>query len=126
MTTSVENCRWCVSNGLTGDDPVAENRSHFLMVKGNPSSPSALVVPFRHVETPFGFSAEEWEDLGPMLKEARNRLMVFHPGGFTIGWNVGAVGGQHVFHAHLHVLCRFQKDLSAGQGLRDFIVRRDP
>ena len=29
------------------------------------------------------------------------------PDGYTIGWNVGAAGGQEVMHAHLHVVARF-------------------
>ena len=77
MLTSVPKCRWCISNGMTGDDPVAKNRSHFLMVKTNPPNPAAMVIPFRHVETPFDINAEEWADFGEMLKEAKRHLGEF-------------------------------------------------
>lgn len=118
---NVTNCRWCLSNGLAGGDPAPRNRSHFLMLKTANASPSAMVIPFRHAETPFEFTAEEWSDLGNMLTEAKRHLAEFQPDGFTIGWNVGAAGGQHVFHAHMHVICRFKNETAAGLGLKDFL-----
>ncbi|MBB4067044.1 HIT family protein [Gellertiella hungarica] len=91
------------------------------MLKLTLPNPSAMVIPFRHVETPFEFSSEEWSDLGGMLTEAKRRLDQFQPEGFTIGWNVGATGGQHIFHAHMHVVCRYEKDPKAGRGIRDLL-----
>lgn len=91
------------------------------MLKPTLPNPSAVIIPLRHVETPFAFSSEEWSDLGELLSEAKHRLDQFQPEGFTIGWNVGATGGQHIFHAHMHVVCRFAKDAKAGQGIRDFL-----
>jgi hypothetical protein len=58
-----------------------------------------MVIPFRHVETPFNFSVAEWTDLCEMVREAKQLLSAYRPDGFTLGWNVGAAGGQHVFHA---------------------------
>jgi diadenosine tetraphosphate (Ap4A) HIT family hydrolase len=58
-----------------------------------------------------------------MLSEAKRYLAEFQPEGFTVGWNVGSAGGQHIFHAHLHVICRYQSDPSRGRGLRDFVLR---
>ncbi|MCH1640139.1 HIT domain-containing protein [Paenibacillus timonensis] len=42
----------------------------------------------------------------------------YHPDGYNIGWNCGAVGGQHIFHAHLHVIPRFRDEPMAGKGIR--------
>lgn len=80
-----------------------------------------MVIPFRHVETPFDFSVEEWTDLGEMVREAKQFLSAYRPDGFTLGWNVGAAGGQHVFHAHMHVICRYETESTAGKGLRDLV-----
>ncbi|NTG36947.1 HIT domain-containing protein [Agrobacterium rhizogenes] len=118
---NIEKCRWCLANGLAGAEPAASNQTQYLMLKLTLPSPSAMVIPFRHVETPFEFSSVEWSDLGKMLEEAKRRLDQFQPEGFTIGWNVGASGGQHIFHAHMHVVCRYEKDPKAGQGIRDFL-----
>ncbi|WP_210387181.1 HIT family protein [Brucella anthropi] len=114
-------CRWCAENDMLGGKPLAQNRSHFLMAKDHASNPAAMIIPHHHVETPFDFTAEEWADLGHMLGEAKNRLAEFNPDGFTVGWNIGAAGGQHIFHAHMQVICRFADEPSAGQGLRDFL-----
>ncbi|NTG16309.1 HIT domain-containing protein [Agrobacterium rhizogenes] len=118
---SIEKCRWCLANGLAGAEPAASNQTQYLMLKLTLPNPSAMVIPFRHVETPFEFSSVEWSDLGKMLEEAKRRLDQFQPEGFTIGWNVGASGGQHILHAHMHVVCRYEKDPKAGQGIRDLL-----
>ena len=42
----------------------------------------------------------------------------FAPDGYNVGWNCGRVGGQELFHAHLHVIPRFRQEPLAGQGIR--------
>jgi diadenosine tetraphosphate (Ap4A) HIT family hydrolase len=56
-----------------------------------------------------------------MLATAKAYLAPADPDGFTVGWNVGAAGGQHVFHAHLHVIARFTGEPNAGKGIRAVI-----
>ncbi len=46
---------------------------------------------------------------------------VLAPDGYNAGWNVGAVGGQHVMHAHLHVIPRFRDEPLAGRGIRSHL-----
>ena len=118
----IENCRWCIENNMAGD-VLARNRSHFLVAKPHATNPAAMVAPLRHVETPFELLAEEWVDFGEMLAAAKDYVATFNPEGLTVGWNVGEPGGQHIFHAHLHVISRYRHDASAGRGLRDFILR---
>jgi histidine triad (HIT) family protein len=43
------------------------------------------------------------------------------PDGYNVGWNCGRVGGQEVFHAHLHVIPRFRQEPLAGQGIRSHL-----
>ncbi|MBS0251494.1 MAG: HIT domain-containing protein, partial [Proteobacteria bacterium] len=62
-----------------------------------------------------------WADLGELVREAKRLLAAFRPDGFTLGWNVGAAGGQHVFHAHMHIICRYEMENGAGRGLRDLV-----
>jgi diadenosine tetraphosphate (Ap4A) HIT family hydrolase len=42
----------------------------------------------------------------------------FRPDGYNLGWNCGIVGGQEVFHAHLHIIPRFKDEPYAGRGIR--------
>lgn len=122
-SANVKDCRWCLENGLAGD-VLRRNASHFVVGKAHSTNPAVLIIPLRHVETPFMLRTEEWADLGEMLSWSEAHLGASHPQGYTIGWNVGEAAGQHVFHAHLHVISRNEKDATAGRGLRDFIFER--
>lgn len=118
VTKTPANCRFCLANALLVDTPLARSTRFYLLGSIDPVRPAqTIVVPFRHVETPFELMPDEWRDLGAALALAREHLATFRPDGFTIGWNVGAVAGQEVFHAHLHVIARFAGEASAGRGL---------
>jgi diadenosine tetraphosphate (Ap4A) HIT family hydrolase len=83
---------------------------------------SGLIVPRRHAETVFDLT--EAEALATFRMLARVKAWLDErvaPDGYTLGWNCGAVGGQEVFHAHLHVLPRFRQEPFAGKGLRAWL-----
>ena len=42
----------------------------------------------------------------------------YQPQGYNLGWNCGEVGGQHIFHAHFHILPRYENEPLAGKGIR--------
>lgn len=119
VETATPGCRFCLANGLLDDTPLIEDEHFFVLGSIDPDMPqSAMVVPRRHSETPFDFTPEEWPAFGDMLNRARDLLAPHAPDGFTLGWNVGAVAGQHVFHAHLHIIPRFKDGPNAGAGIR--------
>ena len=60
-----------------------------------------------------------------MLQRARAHFDHLKPDGFTVGWNVGAAAGQHVFHTHLHILARFKGDPAEGAGIRRILRPQD-
>lgn len=115
----MEGCRFCEANGALDGAIVARNDYCLLVRFEDPVLKSWLMVlPMRHVETPFDLTAEEWAATQAMLTEARRVLAADRPDGYTIGWNVHAVGGQTVPHAHLHIIGRFADEPLAGKGLR--------
>lgn len=77
-----------------------------------------MIIPMRHVATPFELTREEWMSTHQMLSESKRLLDLQRPNGYSIGWNVKQVGGQSVAHAHLHVIGRFADEPLAGQGIR--------
>ena len=80
---------------------------------------SGIIVPVRHAETVFDLTADEVAATFRMLAQAKAWLDAEHqPDGYNVGWNSGAVAGQEVFHAHLHVIPRFAQEPFAGQGIR--------
>jgi diadenosine tetraphosphate (Ap4A) HIT family hydrolase len=78
-----------------------------------------MIVPRAHRETVFDLTPEEWAESYELLQRARAMLdRQCQPDGYNVGWNSGAVGGQEVFHAHLHVIPRFADEPLAGRGIR--------
>nr|WP_255639108.1 HIT domain-containing protein [Deinococcus betulae] len=90
---------------------------------------SGLIVPRRPCETVFDLTPEEAAATHALLAEVQAYLdATVQPDGYTVGWNVFPVGGQHIPHVHLHVIPRWATDASAGAGVRSFLkaaVRAD-
>lgn len=80
---------------------------------------SGMIIPRAHRETVFDLTQEEWQATYSLLHEVKSLLdKTIQPDGYNVGWNCGSVGGQTVFHAHLHVIPRFADEPLAGRGIR--------
>jgi diadenosine tetraphosphate (Ap4A) HIT family hydrolase len=122
LSTDKAGCRFCLGNELLADEPLGGNRSFYMLGSIDPEMPHAVTIILRrHAESPFDIRSEEWAGLGEMLTMAKAHLEYCDPDGFTLGWNVGAVAGQHVFHVHLHVVARFADESNAGMGIRAIV-----
>ena len=119
---SVPGCRFCVANDLLNEDPLFSNPTCYFLASADPVLQHAgMIIPFRHAATPFDLDEVEWRDTFDLLEKARDYLSKAAPDGYSVGWNVGAAGGQTVGHAHLHVIARFADEPLAGHGLRHHI-----
>ena len=68
---------------------------------------SGLIVPKIHRQTVFDLTDQEWKDTKYLLQKAKQLLdETYAPGGYSVGWNTGEVGGQSIPHAHLHIIPR--------------------
>lgn len=122
LSHAVLGCPFCLGNDLLDDAPLFSNRTCFFLASADPVLQHAgMIIPFRHAATPFDLDEVEWRDTFDLLEEAKAYLSKALPNGYTIGWNVGATGGQVVDHAHLHVIARFADEPLAGHGLRHHI-----
>lgn len=91
----------------------------YVLMSSDPALPeAALVIPDRHSLSPFEMTQAEWADLPNAMALARQELGRFAPEGFNIGWNVGALAGQQVFHTHMHVIARRPGTAMDGRGIR--------
>jgi histidine triad (HIT) family protein len=98
----------------------------FLQMPQKVLKGSGLIVPREHRPTVFDLTEEEWHATFSLLKEVKKWLDdMDRPDGYTIGWNSGETGGQHIFHAHLHVIPRFQDEPYAGRGIRSWLKEID-
>jgi len=112
-------CPFCPANNQLEGDVLASDEWCYLVKTGDPVLRSSmLVIPIRHVATPFDYTPEEWTSTAQLLSQARQLLDLDGPDGYSIGWNVQVIGGQDIPHAHLHVIGRFADEPLAGQGIR--------
>lgn len=101
---------------------LANDRCLMIATIGDGLPGSAMIIPRAHRPTAFDLTDAEWAATYGLLREAREQLdRALAPDGYTLGWNCGAAGGQHVFHAHLHVIPRFADEPYAGRGLRHWL-----
>ena len=123
-----DDCELCHIALNEDQEIVFENDNcYFLRLKqsndkGQVLSGAGLIVPKAHKETVFDLSIEEWHDTYQLLRKVKAYIDdEFKPEGYNVGWNVGTVGGQHIHHAHLHVMPRYEQETMAGKGIRSHI-----
>jgi superfamily II DNA or RNA helicase/diadenosine tetraphosphate (Ap4A) HIT family hydrolase len=102
-------------------DWIASNSLAFAIWDGFPVSPGhALLIPKRAVATWFDATVEEQHALMDLVAPVRaiieDRFRDPAPAGWNIGINVGAAGGQTVFHLHMHVIPRYAGDMEDPRG----------
>lgn len=87
---------------------------------------SGLIIPKLHKQNVFDLSDQEWSDTRELLLIAKKLLdKEYSPDGYSIGWNTGKTGGQSIYHAHLHVIPRFNDEPYAGRGIRYWIKQKE-
>lgn len=83
---------------------------------------SGVIIPVAHRDTVFDLTGPEVLATFRLLADVKRWMdEQFQPSGYNVGWNCGAVAGQVVLHAHLHVIPRFAQEPLAGQGIRSHL-----
>jgi diadenosine tetraphosphate (Ap4A) HIT family hydrolase len=124
-TPAATNAMWEIGVGcpfcaITSEEILLAGERCLFMTTADPVLVgSGMIVPRAHRETVFDLTPAEWSETFTLLAGAKALLdRQYHPDGYNVGWNTGAVGGQEVFHAHLHIIPRFQDEPLAGRGIR--------
>lgn len=119
------DCVFCDTSLEPNQNIVLENaycmflQLNYSQGTGHSLEGAGVIVPKIHRETVFDLTIEEWNATYELLQEVKCYLDKKHqPAGYNLGWNCGEVGGQHVFHAHFHVLPRYEDEPLAGKGIR--------
>ncbi len=93
--------------------------SLFIDLKHTILEGSGVIVPRAHRQSTFDLTTEEITSTFSLLMEVKVLLDTkYNPQGYNLGWNCGAVAGQTVFHAHLHVIPRYTSEPYANKGIR--------
>ena len=106
----MNNCLFCsIENDLEQKIVLSNQYCMFLQKPQEILIGSGVIVPKRHRKTVFDLSEDEWNATFDLLKEVKVYINnKYKPQGYNIGWNVNEVGGQEIFHAHLHVIPRYE------------------
>jgi diadenosine tetraphosphate (Ap4A) HIT family hydrolase len=101
LSPFLDPATWADSNDLA-----------FAVRDGFPVSPGhTLVLPRRLVVSVFDLDPYEWRACVALLKRQKQVLAdLYAPDGFNVGVNDGAVAGQTIGHAHIHLIPRFRGD----------------
>ena len=108
-------CAFCT---LPSERLIDENATAMVIRDGYPVSPGhTLLIPKRHMGSFFDLSAQERGDLLTLLDRAKLVLDTeFQPKGYNIGINDGPAAGQTVPHLHVHLIPRYEGDVSDPRG----------
>ena len=93
--------------------PVAENALAFALRDQAPVRPlHTLIIPKRHIADIFEATPAELQALHELALEVRSAILLVDGSvqGFNFGSNIGAVAGQMIFHAHVHLIPRRADD----------------
>lgn len=113
------SCPFCPPQVEDQPVPLANESSLFIDLKHPVLQGSGVIVPRAHRPSVFDLTPEEITAAFSLLAEVKAFLDAEHnPQGYNVGWNCGAVAGQTVFHAHLHVIPRYAAEPHAGKGIR--------
>jgi ATP adenylyltransferase len=110
----------CILCSIIQNDPrvinleVVRSKKFIIAVNLYPYNPGHLIIfPCRHIEKIEELSLSEVEELHKLtvlsLKILRN---LYRPHGFNIGYNLGKGSGASIKHLHLHIVPRYENELS--------------
>jgi histidine triad (HIT) family protein len=109
----MNGCVFC--NIIKGEIPckkIYEDNDFFCFMDIKPISKGhVLVVPKKHCENILDFPTEASKRLVEITKKLATIVVkAVGADGFNVGMNNGKAAGQAVFHAHLHIIPRFDND----------------
>ena len=110
------NCPFCSPN--SEQEIITESATAFAMLDKYPVSKGhTLIIPKHHVENYFDLSEHSKTACWLVVDRAKRLLTErFNPDGFNIGVNIGYAGGQTIPHLHIHLIPRYDGDVTNPSG----------
>ena len=107
------NCIFCqISKGLAQASFVYEDEQTFgILSLDQPNPYKVLIIPRAHIESVYDLSEKQAADsFQTTVKIARAIRQASNCEGLNLVQSNGRVAGQDVFHFHIHLNPRFEKD----------------
>ncbi|MCE8159016.1 MAG: HIT family protein [Candidatus Moeniiplasma glomeromycotorum] len=91
---------------------VGENEEALAILDKFPASDGhTLLITKKHFNNISEIDEESWKHLLPLMKEIIGKLeVVFKPAGFNIISNINEIAAQSIFHLHIHVIPKYNKE----------------
>ncbi|MBN1792860.1 HIT family protein [Candidatus Woesearchaeota archaeon] len=108
-----DDCIFCkIIRGEIPSSKIYEDKDFFAFLDIRPINKGhSLIIPKVHCKGILDFPrAEETDFLEVIKKVAGAVVKAVDADGFNLGMNTGAAAGQIVFHAHMHIIPRFEGD----------------
>lgn len=114
-TPAGQICPFCT---LPPSQVVLANTTCLAFFDRSPVTPGHLLIISRaHRLDWFALTPAEQRDMAALVRRGKALLAAkYHPAGYNIGLNCGAVAGQTVFHCHCHLIPRYVGDTPNPRG----------
>ncbi|MRG86764.1 HIT family protein [Salinibacillus xinjiangensis] len=117
-----ENCPFCHTDKDKDQNIIFENETCYFLQHNKEQDVlegCGVIVPKKHHANAFELTKEEWNDTYELLQSPKGYLeQEFSPDGYTLGWKVGEVSNQFIFHSRFYVIPRYDDEPLAGKGVR--------
>lgn len=111
-----KDCPFCLNN-LTTEILLENNFSYAIYDKFPVSKGHVLIIPKKHNSNYFDLSLEEQKECLILLNNAKKIIdKEFKPDGYNIGININKDAGQTIWHAHIHLIPRYNGDVEEPRG----------
>ncbi len=106
------DCIFCkIIKGEIPSTKVYEDADVFAFLDIKPVNPGhTLIIPKKHFENIHETPDDVLAKVVIVAKKIADAIVKIGAKGVNIGMNNGAIAGQSVFHAHIHVMPRYGKD----------------
>lgn len=109
----MDECLFCkIVEGAIPCEKVFENEHVFAFLDIHPINRGhTLVIPKKHATSIYDIAQEDFKHLMSAVRELAPRIgEAVEADGINIGMNNDRAAGQVVFHAHVHIIPRFNDD----------------
>ncbi|WP_416866902.1 MAG: HIT domain-containing protein [Imperialibacter sp.] len=97
---------------------IAESATAYAILDKYPVNPGhTLIIPKNHEPNYFDLSFKKQSACWFLINKVKEIITkIYNPDGFNIGININKPAGQTVFHAHIHLIPRFEHDVENPTG----------
>ena|SRR6185437_10614643 len=106
-------CLFCkIAENKVKTNVITENEGAIAILDICPASDGhTLIITKKHFANIAEVDEKSWEYLLPLIKIIVNKLQVaFQPSGFNVITNMNEIASQSIFHFHVHVIPKYEKD----------------